>query len=181
MKAAVLVAEDIEFFSHNGFSVPEIRAAVSEARQTGTPPRGASTLTQQLAKNLWLSPSRNPLRKVKEALLAVQLEKTLTKNRIFELYLNVIEFGPGIYGVESASGTYFGKSAQRLTRVEAALLAASLSRPSSWNPHLMSPGYLARADRIKDLMTRHRSYLERHVGFAPERLAVTPFGSDVRN
>ena len=87
---------------------------------------GASTITQQLAKNLYLSPSRNPFRKVKEAVLAKRLEWALSKDRILELYLNVAEFGPGIWGVEAASQEYFNKPASRLTRSEAAALAAVL-------------------------------------------------------
>ena len=97
-------------------------------------PRGASTLTQQLAKNLWLSPSRNPWRKVKEALLTIQLEKDLGKKRILELYLNVVEFGPGIYGAEAASRAYFARSSADLTDTEAAELVAGLPDPDRWHP-----------------------------------------------
>jgi len=96
--------------------------------------RGASTITQQLAKNLYLSPSRNPLRKVKESLLAKRLEWLLPKDRILELYLNVVEFGPGIWGVEAASQAYFNKPAARLSRAEAAALAAVLPFPLLSNP-----------------------------------------------
>ena len=100
LKRAVLVAEDINFFSHGGFDWGEIRSAFEEALDDKKEAaRGASTITQQLAKNLWLSSSRNPLRKVKEAILTWQLERSLSKRRILELYLNVIELGPGIYGV----------------------------------------------------------------------------------
>ena len=106
LKRAVIVSEDIEFYSHNGFSTREQRAALEDAWEEKKLPRGASTLTQQLAKNLWLSPSRNPLRKVKEAILTWQLERSLTKRRILEVYLNVVEFGEGIYGAE-AGGPIF--------------------------------------------------------------------------
>ena len=104
---AAVAAEDLEFFSHAGFSTHEIRTAIREAITEGKVPRGASTITQQLAKNLWLSPSRNPSRKLKEALLTVQLEKHLTKDRILHLYMNVVEFGTGIFGAEAASRYYF--------------------------------------------------------------------------
>ena len=102
-------------------------------------PRGASTITQQLAKNLWLSPSRNPVRKLKEAILTWQLERQLGKRRILELYLNVAEFGSGIYGAEAASRRYFGKSAADLSDDEAAQLAASLARAGATVEHPVLP------------------------------------------
>ena len=135
LKRAILVAEDINFFSHNGFDTGEMREAVKEAMTEGRRPRGASTITQQLARNLWLSPSRNPVRKVKEALLTRQLERALSKRRILELYLNVVEFGPGVYGAEAASRHYFGRRARRLSRKQAARLAAALPSPDTLNPH----------------------------------------------
>ena len=142
IKRAVLVAEDINFFSHRGFDWGEIQSAVEEALDDKKEAaRGASTITQQLAKNLWLSPSRNPLRKVKEAILTWQLERSLSKRRIFELYLNVIELGPGIYGVGPAAERYFGKPAADLDEDEAARLAASLPRPSQWHPGVTSRAY----------------------------------------
>ena len=149
LKRAVLVSEDINFFSHRGFDFGEIRLAVTKAVEDGAPPRGASTITQQLAKNLWLSPSRNPLRKIEEAILTWQLERTLPKRRIFELYLNVVEFGPGVYGVEAASRRYFGKSAAAITDDEAAELAASLPSPTTWHPGSSRPGYRRHVDSIK--------------------------------
>ena len=97
--------------------------------------RGASTITQQLAKNLYLSPSKNPIRKARELLIARRLEAELTKQRIFELYLNVIEWGDGIYGAEAAARTYFGKSAASLSPQESALLAGAII-----NPRLLNPG-----------------------------------------
>lgn len=134
MKRAAVCGEDLEFFSHNGFSAHEMQEALKDALEDGKKLRGASTITQQLAKNLWLSPSRNPLRKVKEALLTRQLEKNLSKKRILELYLNVVEFGPGIYGVEAAARHYFGVSAEGLSENQAAALAAGLPSPKRWNP-----------------------------------------------
>jgi monofunctional biosynthetic peptidoglycan transglycosylase len=134
LKRAVLVAEDINFFSHHGFDAGELRRAVEQALDEAELPRGASTLTQQLAKNLWLSPSRTPLRKLREAVLTWQLERALDKRRLLELYLNVVEFGPGVYGAEAASRRYFGKPASALTEEEAARLAASLPSPTTWHP-----------------------------------------------
>ncbi len=110
LKRAVLVAEDMSFFSHNGFDTHELQVALREAVQRKRV-RGASTITQQLAKNLWLSPSRSPLRKIEEAILTRQLEHHLEKRRILELYLNVVEFGPGLYGAEAAAIRYFGRPA----------------------------------------------------------------------
>jgi len=154
LKRAVLVAEDINFFSHHGFDVGEMRNAVNKALEDGGAPRGASTITQQLAKNLWLSPSRNPLRKLEEALLTWQLERTLPKRRILELYLNVVEFGPGIYGVESASRRYFDKPASALDDGEAAALAASLPSPSTWHPGSTRSGYQRHVEAIKRRMAK---------------------------
>jgi monofunctional biosynthetic peptidoglycan transglycosylase len=148
LKVAVLVAEDIEFFSHEGFAMGEVKEALREAWEEREAPRGASTITQQLAKNLWLSPSRSPWRKAKEALLTRQLERRLSKRRILELYLNVVELGPGVWGAEAASWHWFGKDAASLTRVEAAQLAASLPRPSLWNPASTGPGYARHVERI---------------------------------
>jgi monofunctional biosynthetic peptidoglycan transglycosylase len=154
LKRAVLVAEDINFFSHRGFDLGEIRVAVTRAIEDGERPRGASTITQQLAKNLWLSPSRNPLRKVEEAILTWQLERRLTKRRIFELYLNVVEFGPGVYGAEAASRRYFAKPASQLTEDEAAELAASLPAPATWHPGSTRPAYRRHVESIRRRMTK---------------------------
>ncbi len=169
LKRAVVAAEDIEFFSHDGFSRAEMKVAVRDAVVERRGPRGASTITQQLAKNLWLSPSRNPLRKLKEAILTRQLETHLTKERILELYLNVVEFGPGIYGAEGAARQYFGKPSSRLTEREAAQLAASLPRPSTWHPGVESNRYAGYVEDILDRMTR-ATFLWKHVTGQPEPL-----------
>lgn len=154
LKRAVLVAEDINFFSHRGFDVGEISNAVTKALEAGEAPRGASTITQQLAKNLWLSPSRNPLRKLEEAILTWQLERTLRKRRILELYLNVAEFGPGVYGVEAASRRYFARPASEVTDDEAAQLAASLPSPATWHPGSSRPGYRRHVESIRRRMVK---------------------------
>jgi monofunctional biosynthetic peptidoglycan transglycosylase len=154
LKRAVVVAEDASFFSHGGFATSEIREAIDKAVKEFGLPRGASTITQQLAKNLWLSPSRNPIRKVKEAVLTWQLEKALTKRRILELYLNVVEFGPGVYGVEAASRQYFRKPAADLTEDEAAQLAAALPRPSLWHPGVGTVAYRRYVQDIRRRMER---------------------------
>jgi monofunctional biosynthetic peptidoglycan transglycosylase len=158
---AVLVAEDIEFFQHHGFSVAEMRIAVEQARD-GARIRGASTITQQLAKNLWLSSDRTFVRKLREALLAVDLERFLTKQRILELYLNVVPFGPGVFGAEAAARRYFDKSALFLTEVESAQLAAGLTRPSLWYPGVTAPEYVERVALIRRRMV-NAEFLWRHL------------------
>ncbi|HVT61587.1 MAG TPA: monofunctional biosynthetic peptidoglycan transglycosylase [Thermoanaerobaculia bacterium] len=141
LKRAVICGEDMGFYSHHGFERSEMRIALADAWAGKKLPRGASTITQQLAKNLWLSPSHNPLRKLKEAALTRELERRLDKRRILEIYLNVIELGPGIYGAEAASRHYFGKSAGGLSEREAAQLAAALPNPTDWHPGAASRWY----------------------------------------
>jgi monofunctional biosynthetic peptidoglycan transglycosylase len=158
---AVVAAEDMEFFSHDGFSTHEIRAAAEEALEGGRI-RGASTITQQLARNLWLSPSKNPARKLEEALLTGQLEERLSKRRILELYLNVVELGPGIYGAEAAAQHYFQRPAAELDAWQGALLAASLPRPTSWNPDSGGDQYLTMATMIQ-MRVERAEYLWRHL------------------
>ncbi|MGD8727242.1 MAG: biosynthetic peptidoglycan transglycosylase, partial [Gemmatimonadales bacterium] len=159
----VVSAEDMEFFSHSGFSTAEMRAAIREALQEGRDLRGASTISQQLVKNLWLSPSRNPLRKLKEAVLTWQLERRLSKRRILELYVNVVEFGPGVYGAEAAAQHYFGKPAASLNELESAQLAAGLPRPRSWHPGVDSPYYRRYVEDILGRMHR-ATFLWRAIG-----------------
>ena len=154
LKRAVLVAEDTDFFNHRGFAPKAMREAMTQALEERRPPRGASTITQQLAKNLWLSPSRSPLRKAREALMTWQLERALSKRRILECYLNVVEFGPGVYGVEAASRRYFGKPAAEVNADEAAQLAASLPRPRAWHPGVTTTAYRRYVDNIRRRMDR---------------------------
>lgn len=134
VRRTVLVAEDAAFYGHTGFDWHELRAALDRAWQEKRLPRGASTISQQLARNLYLSPDRNPIRKLREALIARRLERTLDKNRILELYLNVIEFGPGVFGVEAAARRYFGTGVSALGPREAARLAATIPSPRRHNP-----------------------------------------------
>lgn len=145
LRRAVLVSEDAAFYGHRGFDWHEVGAAIREAWKEREIPRGASTITQQLARNLYLSPSRNPLRKLREALITRRIEARLAKNRILELYLNVIEFGPGVYGVEAASRRYFGKSVSALGRREAAELAATIPSPRGNNPATRTRSFQWRA------------------------------------
>ncbi len=125
---AVLAAEDQKFFRHHGFDVESIQDAVADARR-GAGLRGASTVSQQVAKNLFLWPGRSFVRKGLEAYLTVGLELVWTKRRILEVYLNVAEFGRGVYGIGAASERFFGKAPAAITADEAALLAAVLPNP----------------------------------------------------
>jgi len=151
LRRGVLVAEDDTFYEHGGVDVDALQEAIRKdwARKKMT--HGGSTITQQLAKNLYLSPSRNPFRKVKEYFIARSLESHLSKKRILELYLNVVEMGEHVYGAEAAAQSYFHTSAASLSAQQAALLAGCLP-----NPRLMSP-----ASPNKRLRFRQRMVLSR--------------------
>jgi len=130
---AVLIGEDDKFWNHDGFDVVGMEQALEKTLKKGKV-AGGSTISQQLSKNLYLSPSKNPVRKVKEAILTWRIEKTLSKRRILEIYLNVAEWGDGIFGIEAAARHYYHKSAKSLTGREAARLAAVLPNPIKYNP-----------------------------------------------
>ena len=134
LRRAVIVTEDAAFFDHDGIDLAEVKASMERNWEEGRFTRGASTITQQLAKNLYLSPSRNPLRKLREVFITRRLEASLSKRRILEIYLNVIEWGDGIFGVDAAARIYFGKTAATLSREEAALLAGAIINPRVHNP-----------------------------------------------
>ena len=134
---AVVAAEDARFFQHRGFDWEELRRAREQAQTAGEPMRGSSTLTHQLIKNLYFTTHRNPARKVFEWALAPPAEWILGKDRILELYVNVVEFGPGIFGAEAASQHHYGTSAVDLSRREAAGLAAVLPAPLRRRPQAM--------------------------------------------
>jgi monofunctional biosynthetic peptidoglycan transglycosylase len=133
LRRAVIVSEDAAFWDHDGVDYDELRASVETWRKGGLL-RGGSTITQQLAKNLYLSPSRNPYRKIVELMIARRLEAELTKTRIFELYLNLIEWGDGVWGADAAARTYFGRSAADLTTEQAALLAGAIINARVYSP-----------------------------------------------
>lgn len=162
---AVLVTEDSAFWKHDGLDYQQIKESLEVNLERGEFARGASTITQQLAKNLYLSPSKNPLRKLRELIIARRLEAELPKQRILEIYLNVIEWGNGIYGAEAAARTYFGKSAAQLNSSESALLAAAIA-----NPRLMNPGSpTARLLRRQQMVMRRMGAVE-----PPPVLATSP-------
>lgn len=145
VRRLVIIGEDSRFRTHRGIDFVELAEALTERRSRR---RGASTITQQLAKNLYLSPSRSPLRKLKEAVTAVRLELALSKDRILDLYLNIAEWGPGIWGVAAASEAYFGVPPSRLTETQAAALAATLPHPRTSTPTFQPARMLARRDLI---------------------------------
>jgi monofunctional glycosyltransferase len=157
LRKAVLAAEDSAFFDHEGIDIAEIKKSIQTSIERGESLRGASTITQQLAKNLYLSPSRDPLRKIKELMITWRLETALTKARIFEIYLNVIEWGDLVWGAEAAARTYFGVPASALSREQAALLAGAII-----NPRLYSP-----ANPRGRLLRRQQIILARMPGYEP--------------
>ncbi|OGR42317.1 MAG: monofunctional biosynthetic peptidoglycan transglycosylase [Elusimicrobia bacterium GWA2_61_42] len=134
LKHAVLVAEDDGFYGHKGVDWESTKKALETDWKEKRFAKGGSTITQQVARNLYLSPSKNPLRKIKELLIARRLEQELGKRRIFEIYLNIAEWGKGIYGAQAAAEAYFGKNAADLTPEESAALAAALPSPRRYNP-----------------------------------------------
>lgn len=151
---AVIAAEDASFFIHEGFDWEGIKDAAMHNLEAGEMKRGGSTITQQLAKNLYLSSERSLLRKAREALITRSLEHGLTKERILELYLNVAEWGRGVYGAEAAARHHFGKSALNLTQDEAAWLAAILPSPQRYDPLRKTAALTRRHARILRSMTR---------------------------
>ncbi|WP_241758970.1 monofunctional biosynthetic peptidoglycan transglycosylase [Pyxidicoccus parkwayensis] len=148
--AAVLISEDAAFYVHEGVDTVEMRKALEEAWEKGHLGRGASTITQQLAKNLWLSTDRSLLRKAKELVLTRRLEDALTKKRILTLYLNVVEWGQGVYGIEAGAREHFGVSASQLTVAQGAIMAAMLPAPRKRSPSSGSRALWKRAHWIVD-------------------------------
>jgi monofunctional biosynthetic peptidoglycan transglycosylase len=163
LRRGVLVAEDDAFYEHGGVDVKALQEAIRKdwARKKAT--HGGSTITQQLAKNLYLSPSRNPLRKIKEYFIARSLESHLTKKRILELYLNVVEMGERIYGAEAAAQAYFHTSAASLSPSQAALLAGCLPNPRIMNPGAPNKRLRARQRMVLSRMRRWGYLFEKEV------------------
>jgi monofunctional biosynthetic peptidoglycan transglycosylase len=167
---AVLLSEDDTFYQHHGFDLEQIQVAMKMDWEQKRFVYGGSTITQQLARSLYLSPRKNLLRKAKEALITVLLEKNLPKDRIMEIYLNVIEWGPGVFGAEAASWTYFQKPAKSLTPDEAVALASILPSPRRWSP-VSERAFMARR--------RTRLYARmRNAGFIPPDQSTAPFVPD---
>lgn len=155
IKWAVILSEDAKFYKHHGVDYEAIREAFKKNLEMGKYVRGGSTITQQLAKNLFLSREKTIIRKIKELIVAYLLETTLSKTRILELYLNVAEFGPMIYGVNHACWFYFGKSPSEVTPLESAMLASLLPGPKIFNPYKNLEKVEKRAKRILNNMVNN--------------------------
>lgn len=149
LRQAVIIAEDDQFQRHNGFDWEAIKKAAQRNWKRKRFSYGASTITQQLARNLFLSPSKTLFRKMEELMIALRLERELSKERILELYLNVVEWGDGIYGAEAAARHYFGTSAASLDKRQAAFLAAILPQPRLYDTHRDGPHLKARIALIE--------------------------------
>jgi monofunctional glycosyltransferase len=151
----VLIAEDDKFWSHEGFDYKAMRKAIEKDIKAKTFKAGGSTISQQVAKNLYLSPSKTPLRKIREAIITWRMEKVLSKKRILEIYLNVAEWGDrGIFGIEAASNKYYGKSASRLSPEEATRLVSVLPNPRKFSPLDNSKYVVNRSGVIYGIMVR---------------------------
>jgi monofunctional biosynthetic peptidoglycan transglycosylase len=183
LRAAVVYAEDMRFYRHDGVDWGAISHALHTDLGTATFKKGGSTITQQVAKNLYLSPSRNPIRKVREILIAYRLEDHLTKQRILELYLNLAEWGDGVFGAEAAARHWFGRSAAALTPAQAARLAVALPNPFSRSPRVQSAELTAKAVRIVRLL--HWQGLiddaEQQAAFVELGAAAAPATGDVED
>jgi len=151
---AVIIAEDDKFWSHEGFDFEAIEKAIEKDIKKKRFKAGGSTISQQLAKNLYLSLSKNPVRKLKEAVLTWRIERSLSKRKIIELYLNIAEWGDGLFGIEVAAQHYFGKHASSLTAEEAANLAAVLPNPRRYSPTGKTRYVVNRPARIYRIMIR---------------------------
>jgi len=138
IKKAVIAAEDAKFLSHEGFDWDAIQTAFEKNLRKGRIVAGGSTISQQLSKNLFLSKSRNPFRKIEEAIITFMIEKMMNKRRILEIYLNIIEWGEGIFGIEAASQYYFRKPSTQITAGQAAVLAAIIPNPVYFQSRISS-------------------------------------------
>lgn len=148
LRRAVVAAEDARFVDHPGFDWSALRAALADNIAAERIVRGGSTISQQLAKNLFLSPRQSLLRKLQEAVITVMIEQAMTKRRILELYLNVIEWGQGVFGAEAAARHYYARPAARIDRWRAALLAARIPRPGYYDRIGTTPYLIERASDI---------------------------------
>lgn len=151
---AVLIGEDDKFWSHEGFDYEAIKKAIEKDIKAGKFKFGGSTISQQLAKNLYLSPSKTAFRKLREAIITWRMEKILSKRRILTIYLNIAEWGEGIFGIEAAARHYYGKSASELNPEESARLAAVLPNPRKFNPLGDSRYVVHRSNLIYSIMVR---------------------------
>lgn len=168
MIRAVIVAEDAKFYRHEGVDVEALKDAIEYNWEKGRIVYGSSTISQQTVKNLLLSRSRNPLRKLHEYVLTFSMENNLSKKRILELYLNIVEFGPGVFGIDAAAKHYWGVRASNLTTLQSIELAATLPAPVKHNPKTRTKFFMKRVDKIK----RQFGYHE------PEPTAAVPLSTE---
>jgi monofunctional biosynthetic peptidoglycan transglycosylase len=171
---AVILAEDSRFYEHSGFDLIAFKEAMEYNLREGRIVLGASTISQQTVKNLFLSPARNPLRKWHELILTWGMEHNLSKHRILELYLNIAQFGRGIYGVQAATQTYWGIDPDQMSVTQAAELAATLPGPVDNNPVTRSRYYEKRSKKILALLERYPGYAAAAVRERMELLAPPP-------
>jgi len=169
---AVLIAEDDKFWKHEGFDFQAIERSIEKDIAAKKFKMGGSTISQQLAKNLYLSSSKNPVRKIKEAILTWRIEKKLSKRRILELYVNLVEWGDGIFGIDQAAHHYYGVSPARLTAQQASKLASILPNPIKFSP-LGSSSYVRNRSRIIYAIMRKRGV------FVPDYKEVMTVKPDV--
>jgi monofunctional biosynthetic peptidoglycan transglycosylase len=160
MRRAVILAEDDKFWQHEGFDVEAMKKAYAANQRRGKIRRGGSTISQQVAKNLWLSPERSYYRKVVEAVLAWRMEHALSKQRILEIYLNVIEWGPGIFGIAAASQAYYGVPPSAISPQQAAMLAAAIPSPLHFNAAAPSRAVERRRAHILTGLIGSQAYLD---------------------
>jgi len=176
---AVLIGEDDKFWSHEGFDYEAMQKAIEKDIKVKKFKLGGSTISQQLAKNLYLSPSKSPIRKIREAIITWRLEKTLSKKRILELYLNVAEWGDrGIFGIEAASRNYYGKPASALGPEEAARLASVLPNPRKFNPLGNQRYVVHRSNLIYSIMVRRGIVSPEYEEINEDRSTVSPSESE---
>ncbi|MGH8763436.1 MAG: monofunctional biosynthetic peptidoglycan transglycosylase [Nitrosospira sp.] len=152
LKRAIIAAEDSKFLEHEGFDFEAIQKAYEKNQKKGRLVAGGSTISQQLAKNLLLSSKKTPLRKIEEAIITLMLEQVMSKRRILEIYLNVIEWGNGVFGAEAAIRHYYGVSASSITPEQAACLAAMVPNPRFYDRHRNTPWLLKKTDIILSRM-----------------------------
>lgn len=171
---AILVSEDGAFYEHNGFDWFEIKETISKNLSQFDYARGGSTITQQLAKNVFLTPEKTIWRKIREAIVTVKLEKTFSKKQILERYLNVIEFGPNVFGIKSAASYYFGKSPSELDVLEGAFLAFVLPNPKTYHRSFvvknLTPFARKRLATIVDRLMRFKKITREERDISLERL-----------
>ena len=178
LQRAVLQAEDPQFFEHEGVDWEEIKEAAEHDWHTHSFERGASTITQQVAKNLYLSPSKNPIRKLREFAIAKRLDRDLTKQRVLEIYLNVAEWGDGVFGAEAAARRWYGCSASELEPAQAARLAVALPNPFLRSPKVHSRKLDRKAARLVRAMWRGGLIDEEAMKAGQWALGITPKGEE---